>query len=232
MRSFVLLSTLVFSVAVTAAETQHRIHVPLVRATPKIDGQVLPTGKPDKNNLGEWKEAAKVSLGSGSYAVLQHDGKFLYVGLVGAKAGIASLCTGGLNGVRVLHASAALGTAVFEQDKDRKWRMTRGFTWTNREAPDDPQFIDARASTLDKEGWIATTSPHSVQQREYAIYIKGRTEVPIVLGFLTFTPRQKTFLYWPENLEDDCADADLASGFTDRQYTFDPTKWGVAVLMQ
>jgi hypothetical protein len=139
---------------------------------------------------------------------------------------------GGLSGVRVMHASAALGTATFElkDKKDKKWSMTRGFTWTNREAPDSPQFNSERAKTLNAEGWIATTSPHSVPQREYAIYIKGQTEIPIVLGFLTFTPGEQKLSYWPEDLEDDCADADLAGGFTERQYTFDPTKWGVLVL--
>lgn len=216
-----------FAITLFAAEPPNRIKVPRV-SPPVVDGRVLPVGK-GKSAFNEWKRATQVALTNGSYAMLMHDGAFLYIALVGPKPGIASLCTSGKSGIRVLHASAALGTAAFEQDKT-KWRMTRGFTWTNRDTGNSPQAMAERAKTLSAEGWFANTSVTALPHREYQIAINGQTEIPIVLGFLTFTPEEQKMSYWPDTLEDDCADADLASGNTEREYSFNPTKWGVAVL--
>ena len=222
-RPIALIASLFVTLTLFAADPPNRFKVPRVIAPPNIDGRiVLPKGK---NTYGEWKHATQVSLTNGSYAMLMHDGRFLYVALVGAKPGIASLCAAGKNGVRVLHASAALGTATFEQEKE-KWRLTRGFTWTNR----DTNNMADRNKTLAAEGWFANTSPTALPQREYQIAINGQSEIPIVLGFLTLTPEEQKMSYWPDTLEDDCADADLASGDTNREYRFDPAQWGVAVL--
>ncbi|HYC58904.1 MAG TPA: hypothetical protein VEK79_04990 [Thermoanaerobaculia bacterium] len=218
-RLIALISLSLLSLSLFAAES--RIGVPHVGSPPKVDGTILPL---------EWRGAARVPLADNmGHAMLMHDGNFLYVALVGAKPGIGSVCARGRTGVRVLHASAALGTAAFEPEKG-KWRMTRGFTWSNRDTGSSPEATADRQKFLSTDGWFANTSHAAAPQREYQIPIRGQREVPIVLGFLSFTPEEQKFYYWPSDLEDDCADPGLASGFTDREFKFDPSKWGVLEL--
>ena len=215
--SLIFIALLSFSVF--AAE--NRIGVPRVGDPPTVDGTIAPT---------EWRGSAQVALAYNmGHAMLMHDGNFLYVALVGSKPGIASICARGRTGVRVLHASAALGTAAFELEKG-KWRMTRGFTWTNRDTGSSPAAMADRQKFLSTDGWFANTSRTAATAREYQIPIRGQREVPIVLGFLSFTPEEQKFYYWPTDLEDDCADPGLASGVTDLEFRFDPSKWGVLEL--
>lgn len=220
-RSIALIAAISLSVTLFAADAKNRVEVPRTSTPPVIDGTV---------NRKEWRAAVRVPLSQNQgYALLTHDGNFLYVGLVGPKPGIASVCTRGKSGVRVFHASAALGTAAFVQEK-AKWRMTRAFTWTNRDTGKSPAAIAARNKTLATEAWFANTSPASTAEREYQISVRGLREVPLTITFFTYTPEEQKLHYWPASLEDDCADSELVGGFTDREYTFDPSKWGLLVL--
>jgi hypothetical protein len=220
-RPIALIAALTLSFTLSASAAGLRVGVPHVRSAPTVDGNVIPR---------EWRDAVRVQLSANlGHALMMHDGKYLYIALVHTKPGIGSVCVRGKTGVRVLHASAALGTAAFEPEKG-KWRMTRGFTWTNRDTGESAAAMADRRKMLAADGWFANTSPAATRMREYQVPIRGQQEVPIALGFLTFTPEEKKLYYWPTTLEDDCAESELASGFTDREYTFDPTKWGIAVL--
>jgi hypothetical protein len=205
------------------AENANRVSVPATDKAPVIDGKVDPI---------EWKIATRVVLGNNEgQALLMHDDAFLYVGLIGSKPGIGSLCVRGRTGVRILHASAALGTAAFEVDKG-KWNLTRTFTWTNRDTGTSEAALADRKKMLSTEGWFANTTPTAAPEREFQVPIRGQKEVPLILGFVTYTPDEQKLYYWPATNEDDCSDVELASGFTGRDFAFDPTKWGVAVLDQ
>lgn len=219
-RPIALTLALSFSLALFAS-APHRVVVNRVGRPPVVDGKVNPV---------EWKHATHVALSEGQgEALLLHDGNYLYVGIIGFRPGIGSVCLPNRNGVVVLHASAALGTAAFEQT-DGKWRMTHPFNWTNRDTGKSPEAMAEREKFLTSKGWFANTSPTALIMREYQLPIRGKQEVPLTIGFYTYTPDQQILGYWPPNLEDDCADADLAGGFTDREFTFDPAKWGLVVL--
>ena len=219
-RSIALILSLSFSLALFAADPV-RITVNRVEKPPVVDGQVKPI---------EWKGATHVGLSEGQgEALLVHDGTYLYVGIVGFRPGIGSLCYPNKNGVVVLHASGALGTAAFEET-DGKWRMTHPFNWSNRDTGKSAAAMADREKFLTSKGWFANASPTAELMREYQLPIGGRQEIPLTIGFYTYTKDEQILGYWPANLEDDCADADLAGGFTDREFTFDPPKWGVVVL--
>lgn len=222
-RSIALIAALSLSFAVFAADPLGRVTVPRVKQPPVVDGKVNPV---------EWKSATHVSLTEGGgEALLLHDGNYLYVGIIGFLPGIGSVCVPGKSGIRVLHASAALGTAAFEQ-QDGKWRLTRPFTWTNRDTGTSPEAMADRQKFLSTSAWFANTSPNAQVMREYQIPARGQAEVPLVIGFFTYTKAKQTVNYWPPSIEDDCVDHELAGGYTDREFTFDPSKWGVAVLKQ
>lgn len=207
-----------------SAQAAPRVQVPRVPASPKVDGVI--TSK-------EWKDAVRVPLGTGGHAMLQHNGTHLFIALVGRRAGIGSLCTMSKDEVQILHASAALGTAVFKRDADSagKWINTRPFTWTNRDTGDTPEAMADRKKFLDAEGWFANALREGSVKREYQIRIAGRREIPLALGFMGFIRKGEFDLSsWPEKLPDACGELDLASGDLEREYMFDPETWGVAEI--
>jgi hypothetical protein len=212
---------LLLASTVHAAGKPRRIEVPRTSKPPVIDGKV---------NTTEWTKAARVPLMDGGHALLLHSSTYLYVAFVGRKAGIGSVCTITSDGVRVLHASSGLGTALFAKN-GAKWDLAQGFTFTNRDTGPSPAAKKERNDFLAKEGWFANTNPAGLPQREFQIRLDDRSEIPIVLSFMTFVKPQVYDLdVWPEGVVDGCAELDLAGGWTDREYTFAPETWGLAVL--
>jgi hypothetical protein len=189
-----------------------QLHIPHA-AAPTIDGSI---------GADEWKAAKTVALTNGGEAMLLHDGKYLYVAIAAPRNGIGSLCTTDGDDVRILHASAALGTAVFLNGQ-----RTRDFTWTNRDTTD----AAARAKFLDAEHWFANATPQGSREREYQIALDGRKEIPFTIAFMSFAPNEEQRIHvWPPELKDACASIDLASGVTDGPHTFEPATWGTIVL--
>ncbi len=188
------------------------LDVPRVSA-PVIDGTVA---------AGEWRSAKRVELTNGGHALLQHDGTFLYIAIRGPRTGIASLCMPQGKDVAILHASAALGTAVF-----RDGHATREFVWTNRDTTDTA----ARDKFLAAEHWFANTTPRGHVDREMQIAIAGRKEIPLTIAFMSFAPNEEQRIHvWPAELNDACASIDLASGKTEGTLVFDRAQWGVLRL--
>ncbi|HEX8254698.1 MAG TPA: hypothetical protein VF846_16260 [Thermoanaerobaculia bacterium] len=225
MSRFLITILLLVATAVQAAEQKkaNRVSVPRVQAVPTIDGKLSPK---------EWTSARQVALADGAHARLQHDGRFLYIALIGKRAGIGSICTpnGTQSQVRVLHASAGLGTAVYDKKGD-KWSLTRGFTFTNRDTSNSQTGIKDKKAFLAAEGWFANTHPAGTMEREYQLPIGGRREVPLVLSFMSFLgPNELDLDAWPETVTDACVELDLAGGWTEREYTFAPETWGIAVI--
>lgn len=170
----------------------------------------------------EWKSATRVELTNGGHALLQHDGTFLYVAIQGPRTGIASLCMPQGNDVAILHASAALGTAVFKDGI-----VTREFVWTNRDTKDTA----ARDRFLAAEQWFANATPRGHVEREMQIAIAGRKEIPLTIAFMSFAPNEEQRIHvWPAGLKDACASIDLAAGKTAGTLTFDRAQWGVLRL--
>ena len=182
-------------------------------AAPAIDGAI---------SADEWKSAARVELTNGAHALLQHDGTFVYIAIRAPRTGIASLCMPQGKDVAILHASAALGTAVFKEG-----RATREFVWTNRDTKDTA----ARDLFLAAEHWFANATPRGHVDREMQIAIAGRKEIPLTIAFMTFAPNEAQGIHvWPPALSDACASIDLASGKTEGTLTFVPSQWGVLRL--
>ncbi|HEY0159605.1 MAG TPA: hypothetical protein VGF28_20120 [Thermoanaerobaculia bacterium] len=222
-RSLIALLLLVAS-AVHAAEPKkpERILVPRATKSPRVDGKLGKT---------EWTEALQVALADGGQARLLHDGKFLYIAMVGKKPGTGSICTVKGKSLYVMHASSALGSAVWTQ-KNGKSTLHRGFRFSNRDTTESQRGIKDRKAFLKKAGWYANAHPDTaILEREFQIAIEGRSEIPLVLSFLSFVDEDDLDLdAWPQTVVDGCVELDIASGFIKREYTFQPETWGVAVL--
>lgn len=217
------LAALVLLLASTAhaAVKPVRIDVPRTMRRPVVDGRI---------GSAEWTRAARVQLMDGGHALLLHDGTYLYVGLVARRAAAGSVCTMNGDQVRVLHASAALGTALFDR-RDGTWALTQGFTFTNRDTGNSQAAHADRKQFLGTQGWFANAHPAGQLQREYQIRLAGRNEVPLVLSLMSWVKADEYDLdVWPDSVVDGCAELDLAGGWTDREYTFAPESWGVAAM--
>jgi hypothetical protein len=225
LRSLVVGSVLLATLSAFAdSPKKQRIEVPRApQKPPYVNGSVT---------SAEWARAARVFLGDGGHALLLHDRTFLYIALVGTQPGVASVCTSSAPGrVSVLHASGSLGAARFEKS-GAKWTLTRPFTMVKSAATSDVEAEADRKKFLQAEAWYASTNPTFVKQREYQLRIGGRTEIPLVLAFISAVKSDEYDLdAWPSTVYDGCVELGLAGGSSEGTFTFEPESWGVAVLV-
>lgn len=119
-------------------------------AAPTIDG-VLDTG--------EWDASRKVLAADGSEVLFLQTSEILYVGIRGSTP---EMIVGNIfihegETIRNFHASAALGTATFEQ-KDDGWELIQPFVWRCRSTSDSETARAERDTFFSDEGWVATNS--------------------------------------------------------------------------
>jgi hypothetical protein len=195
------------------------VHVP-AHAAPVIDGRL---------SSGEWAEAARYELSNGTELWFQHDDRYLYVALRGQRTMLGSLCVSHGDSVRVLHASMALGTAIYRRG-DSAWSLLQPFAYTMRETDTTATTRAKRAAFLAEHGWIANTIPVGEQAiREYQIALSLLDPLRLDIAALYPQDERMHVTAWPA--ADDCASMELVSGNTPRQLRFQPARWAPLVLM-
>jgi hypothetical protein len=166
----------------------------------------------------EWKSAPRQKLSGGGELRMLRVGDDLYLAVSAANPGIASFCIADGNRVEILHASAALGTAVYERG-DGGWRQLEGFDWKVREgAPED-----SKKDYLHSRGWLANSSRQASLVREYRITNAGGDRRLAVVFLHTDEPM--SVARWPDSVDDDCASVRLAQGYSLEATRFDPSRW-------
>jgi len=163
------------------------------------------------------------ALVGGGEALVRRSGDRVFVRVRGEKAGFASLCMGDQGRVEILHASAALGTAVYGREGSR-WRLENGFTFTVRDSPKTgpPTEAEKRAH-LEKQGWLANPSHTGAPQRDYEIRLDERRRF-LGVAFLTID-QPMTVSYWPPSMDPACRAMRLLQGYTDETMDFRPETW-------
>jgi hypothetical protein len=189
---------------------------------PLIDGQIAE---------GEWDGAVRVTDGDGTGILLQHDGTDLYVALQAGAEVLGSLCLLRRNEVLVLHASQALGVAVYER-AGQDWRLVRGFEYAMREADFSPETARKRSAWFAANGWLAnTTRMGDVHVREFRISgdMLDGGRVRLMAAFLV-GQHERTGT-WPTMAADACGELELVRGHTPESLAFRPDAWPVLELM-
>jgi hypothetical protein len=183
-------------------------------SAPVIDGRI---------GDQEWSASRREPLaGGGGEVQLLARGEFLYVAVRGPRSGLASLCVAKGKSVRILHASAAIGDAIFERWGD-VWMKRKDFEWTLRDSPRmTPVTQQARTETLGKAGWIANASAAGSTEREFQILLKDVESVGV-----TFLATSEPMLvsYWPSTMSDDCRTVKIPQGYLPDRARFDPASW-------
>jgi hypothetical protein len=178
-------------------------------STPRIDGVL---------DEEEWKGARREKLAGGGELRILRQGDDIFVALSAAHPGIASFCLADGDHVEILHASAALGTAVYKRD-DGGWRQIEEFDWKVREGAPET----AKQEYLEERGWLANSSNSASLVREYRIR-KGGGDRRLAVVFL-HTDEPMSVARWPDTVSDDCASVRLAQGYALESTRFDPSGW-------
>lgn len=202
-----------------AAQDSH-VAVPFALESPYIDGNV---------HSDEWSGAHVVALPDSSEVLFLRDAEHLYVALCLSRKGFGSLCIQKNEQVRVLHASAALGTAVYTRNEDA-WRLVEPFNFTMRETGDPTELQQKRTDFLEMHGWVASTvdmgDGDPILEQEYAIRIGMLDSQEPILGVVAMLlDPEPSLAQIPGALEDGCADMELVQGFAPENVQFNPSGW-------
>jgi hypothetical protein len=187
---------------------------------PVIDGRLSP---------GEWERAATESLADGSELAFTYSEGFLYLAI---RANTSELIVGNVyldrgEEIVLLHASAALGTAVYRREGER-WRLERDFVWRCRDTSSSPAAQDERAAFLREEGWVATNSRIGTpNELEYRIEMSGE-RLRLALNYIAAS-RTDVKVPWPDGLAD--GSVQPTPGGLPEQLDFSPGDWATLELM-
>ena len=130
--------------------------------------------------------------------------------------------------VRILHTSAALGTAVYQQNGDI-WQQTQDFNWQCRDTGNSEATQAKRAAYLQENGWLAANSRMGVpNELEYQIVLTGDSERIAVSVFRSSTPNERAS--WPPTL-DDAAIRPNPGGLPTEMH-FSPEQWATGEIEQ
>ncbi len=161
------------------------------------------------------------AMTGGGRVAIRSDGQVLDVTVTGPRAGLASLCVSDGSRVRILHASAAAGDAVYQLD-GTTFRLKSGFEWQLRDTNPAPTPSDV-AAFFDAKGWSANTSRAGSPDRRFRIRLDAGLQYLAVTYYATEAPG--AISYWPAALSDDCRAVKIAQGYLPETATFHPKTW-------
>ncbi len=178
-----------------------------------------------KMNEDEWKDALTQDLKNGGSIKLNHDGEFLQIGLNGGKSGLSHVYLTDGKDVFVLHASAALGMAVYRKEGEM-WQPIQKFKWELR---DQTANSEASSAYLKTNGWLASVTATSSNEREYRVSMKFKDGdnfrlVAVYVGNPT-SPQ-----FFPNTIADDTLKPQLLFGSEPANLNFKFEQWATLKL--
>jgi hypothetical protein len=122
----------------------------------------------------------------------------LFLGLQSSELSYGSVCIAQDDQIKILHSSAALGTAIYQKDESQ-WNLTQEFSWCCRS-----MFPVSQSEALyNREGWLASTGRlGKPDQMEYQIAMNDNT-LTLAVVFQEVVGDTNTF-WWPKSLVDGC----------------------------
>jgi hypothetical protein len=201
--------------------TQAGPAVRVPRAAPVvIDGRM---------DQSEWDGSALQRLTDGGELRLRHDGRSLFLGITSPRQSFASVCVARTDSIRILHASAALGSVAYGHAADEWHTGDSAFVYGMR----NPALTEAasreRADYLSRHGWVASTFPMGGGRvQEMQITLDRHAGIP-ALALALFVPQgdSGTVVSWPGTLAptDGCAEPLLVRGYVPPRLRFVPAGW-------
>lgn len=191
------------------------IEVPLGRPA-TLDGALDPD---------EWAGAYAETLASGIDVYFMQAAGDLYVGLRTKPRPVTSICVHRGTEIAVLHASAAVGTAIYRPAAGA-WDLVRGFSWACRDTTDSPEAQAERDEYFQKEGWVGTNGLMGM-----ALGMEFRIAMPLGTMRLAIAnigaPDYQDVASWPAGLTDGSQNLQLLHGPPPPHLLFSPGQWAV-----
>jgi hypothetical protein len=176
----------------------------------------------------EWKAASSRPLEGGGTVRLMFGDNLLYVGIRGPAEGTAHVCVGSGDEVRILHVSAAVGSALFRQ-AGGSWTLQSPFSWSLRETALTGAPAAARTAYLQKEGWVGTVSRMGRETDRELIIDRTRFKSPLRLAVAYVTTTGGGLggvSRWPD-LRDSCSDQKTVAGHLPETARFLVNDWAL-----
>jgi hypothetical protein len=188
-----------------------------VGSAPLIDGTLAE---------GEWSDALSVRLSDEAELFLKHADGWLYLGIQATTMGVGSPLIVRGEEVLVLHASAALATAIYVRDGDA-WSLRQDFAWQCRSTGFSAAARAERARFLQENGWLGTIGfLGDPTQFEYQI-AWGDEPLTFLFLFADFTDTIH-LLSWPIPTTDAARyEAVITASPTPLRMQFDIGPWAV-----
>ena len=191
-----------------------------------IDAPALAGPVTTDGTLGdaEWRDAWRQSLASGATLRMGYNDQGMAIGIESEGLGVLSIFLEVDGKILVVHASAQLGTAVYER-AENSWNPTTHFAYE----PPSPDFWK-------REGWrCSVVQPGGAGDMECLISWRrlglgesaddgGKDTVRIRVTHASFADGDVPA--WPPKADDDTTNRALLMGQTPERLAFDSRQWG------
>jgi len=181
---------------------------------PEIDGIISP---------GEWDHASLETFADGSELFILQHSSTVYLAIRSSTPEMIAANVFLQHGdkIKILHTSAALGTAIYQKD-DKAWQQIQDFSWCCRRTGNGDAVRSERAAFLDKEGWVAAISRTGIpNELEFLIDLEGESVQLAVNILRSSNPDEK--VVFPVGLDDDCSIP--TPGGLPTEMDFSPESW-------
>ena len=198
---------------ITAPTPESTHTLPPSASFPIIDGTISDM---------EWSKAKMYTLQDGSDLYLFQDNGILYLAVIGSRPGTlgANIFLHQNNQVRVMHISAALGTAEYNWDGE-KWSLIRNFDWQHRTLGNGDLALAEREAYYKEEGWSApnarTGTANNLEMQLKLASGKQRLAVSLIRSSSNIRT------VWPADLGDD-TETPFSDGLP-INLSVEPDKW-------
>ena len=181
---------------------------------PQIDGSI---------DAKEWADAFQLRLTGGEALFLKCDAQAVYLAIRGAEDGWSHVYVADSSSIRVLHASAALGEAVY-QKTEGTWSPAVEFSWGLRNSAQ--RTAAEKARYFEQHRWLAN-SVNRGAVREYRLPRSALAGASLAVVYASDAEKPS---YWPDSLHDATVAPGLVRGSTPKDLSFDPRQWAVLQL--
>lgn len=173
--------------------------------------------------LGEWEDAACVPMSDTVTLSFKYADGSLWLGVRAPEMGVVNVLVVDKGDVKVLHSSAALGTARYSPEGDA-WRLMQDFVWRCRGISMSHAAIAERKVFFESEGWLASTAyMGNPGDLEVQMAWDGQPLQLAVLWLPASNPRNVT--PWPTAVPRDALPAPIPA-----IAHFTPSQWATVVL--
>jgi len=149
----------------------------------------------------EWGDCVIVEVREGVTLYAKHADGFLLLALATQEPVVGNVLTLAGDTLRIMHSSAALGTALYERSGDL-WRRTQDFVWRCRSRSLTSSALAQRESFLEDERWMASIT-YMGERNHLEYQIANPSEIERLALVLLPASHPKDFFSWPADLDQD-----------------------------